>query len=282
MKKILIVIILPLLLFSCNEQESAMEGEIVARVFDDKLYYEDVIKYMPEKFTTEDSTNFMKTYIESWVTKKLVARIAENNVPRDDQEIAELLESYKNSLIIFKYEQNYVEQNLDTNIASTEMEEYYSLRKSDFIMDFNAIKCLFIIIPQSAPDLYKVRNWYRSEKENHVKSLDIYCNQYAFKYDDFDDEWVKLDDILNEMPAKVNDQEMFLRYNHSLEASDSAMTYFLKIYDYKLKNDTTPLIFIEDDIKEIILSKRKTQLIQKLEKSIFQDGISGTDVKIYN
>jgi hypothetical protein len=84
------------------------------------------------------------------------------------------------------------------------------------------------------------------------------------------------------MPAKVNDQEMFLRYNHSVEASDSAMTYFLKIYDYKLKNDTTPLIFIEDDIKEIILSKRKTQLIQKLEKSIFQDGISGTDVKIYN
>jgi hypothetical protein len=42
--------------------------------------------------------------------------------------------------------------------------------------------------------------------------------------------------------------------------------YFLKINQYRIQNDTSPLEFVRDDIQKIILNKRKVTLAKTLEE----------------
>jgi hypothetical protein len=53
------------------------------------------------------------------------------------------------------------------------------------------------------------------------------------------------------------------------------------VRDYKPADSMPPVQFIESDIKNIILNKRKKDLIKNMRQSVLQDAIEHNQVEIF-
>ena len=121
----------------------------------------------------------------------------------------------------------------------------------------------------------------RSSNEADQKQLEDYCYQYAAKFDNFNNNWIYFSEILKAVPVDVNNPENYLRYRKTIETEDGSFTYLVNIKDYKLIGEVAPLEFVSDNIRSIMLNKRKIQLIQKLESNIYNDALNRGNFNIY-
>ncbi|MFH2096679.1 MAG: hypothetical protein ABIJ16_13295, partial [Bacteroidota bacterium] len=227
--------LLVIILASCDNIEQNVNNEFLAKAYDRYLSKSDLYMMIPDCTSPADSAVIAQKMIESWVTRQLLSEKAAENIDDEQNEIDQLVESYRSALLIYRYQQKYIRQKLDTVVTEDQLLEEYPSFAPDFLLEHNAIKALYIKIPNSAPNLWRVRNWYRSDDEDNINKLNLYCSQNADVYTDFDNDWIDFNRILSEIPYKMNDQAAFLRYNKSLETRDSTFTYFLNIEDYKLK-----------------------------------------------
>ena len=83
------------------------------------------------------------------------------------------------------------------------------------------------------------------------------------------------------VPLDIQQPGRFLRYNNNIETSDSLFYYFVHISEYKQEGDTTPLDLIREDIKSLLLNKRKIEFYNNLEKQVYNEGVNRNQFEIY-
>jgi hypothetical protein len=66
-----------------------------------------------------------------------------------------------------------------------------------------------------------------------------------------------------------------------VEVSDSLNSYFLNIKGFKIRNSISPLGFEKENIKNIILNKRKLQLITKMKEDVYNDAANNKQIEIF-
>lgn len=281
MKYLSIYIVLGFLLSSCQSKFDGSDDLPIARVYDKYLTTSRLLEIMPPGLSPVDSLTWVKDYVDKWIRKELIVHKAEQNLSDEEQNLGKQLEDYRTSLLIFKYEQNLIQQKLDTVISNSEIEEYYNANGSNFILNNDIVKTLYIKISKNTPDIWKVRRWYRSERDQDIKDLDAFCYQHAEEYNFFNEDWVQFDEIRQKMPRLYSNNANLLRNRKSIETSDSNYYYFVRLYDYKLAGDVSPLENIEGNIKNIILNKRKIKFTKRLESEIYNDALNRDNFNIY-
>jgi hypothetical protein len=274
-------LVLFFILLSCKNDIRLTEEKPVARVLDKTLTAADLTGIIPEGVSAEDSIQITKNFIEKWVQKQLLLNKAELNLTEDEKDVKKQIENYRSSLLIYKYEQSLLKQKLDTTISNEEMEAYYNQNTSNFLLNRDIVKSIYIKVPRSAPEIYKLRQWYRSDDPESIKSLEAYCFQHAETYDFFNESWVDFSGLLDKIPVQIGNPGNFLRYRQTIEASDSVYNYFVRIYDYALSGDPSPSELVKDDIEKIILNKRKMRLLNELETSIYNDAQNRGQFTLY-
>ncbi len=253
----------------------------IAKVHDKYLYKSDIENLFTNNLSKDDSVVIVRNYINDWVKRQLLLEKAELNLSIDNKEIERQIEDYRSSLLIFKYKQELINQKLDTIVTDQEVEEYYNEYSGNFILNHNIVKVLYLKISKEAPEIEKVRWWYKSNSEENKTRLEDYCYQYATKFDNFNDEWLPFNNLLKELPTNIEDQERFLRYQKYIETEDDLFHYFVKINEYKLKSTIQPLEYAKEKIKSIILNKRKFTFIEELENSVYNDALNHNQFVIY-
>jgi len=246
------------------------------------LFLSDIQHIFPKGVTKEDSTSLAKAYITTWVKTQLLVNKAELNLPQDQLDIDQQLEAYKSSLLIYKYEEQMLKDKLDTVVSNAETEEYFNQNASNFVLDNNIVKALFIKVPKNAPNIDNVKKWYKSDQREEIKKLDSYCYNYAAKFDYFKDSWVSFDIIKTELPKTIENEDEFLRTNRYIEQSDSSCLYFVYIKEKILKGSISPLVYINFKIKDIIINKRKVKFLTDLESKIYNDAQDHSNFNIYD
>lgn len=280
MKNWIIIITILLAFVSCNQKPE--EGKKpIAKIYDKYLYMSDLKRVIPENKTEEDSAQMAKKYIDKWIKKQLLLRKAEENLSDESKDVQKQIEEYKTSLLIYKYHQQLIDQKLDTVIEQEEIEEYYEQNKSNFVLDKELVKALFIKLPSNTPNMEDIKRWYKSDDQEDVSKLQDYCYRYAEKFDDFNDNWIILNNLLNKINHNIDNPDQFLRNNKSLEVEDSESQYLIRIYDYKLKGNTAPVSYVEDKIETLLINKRKYQLLEKLEKDLYNEALNKNEFEIY-
>ena len=58
--------------------------------------------------------------------------------------------------------------------------------------------------------------------------------------------------------------------------------YFVNIKGFKIRNSLSPLGFEKENIKNIILNKRKLQLINKMIEDVYNDAANTNKIEIYS
>jgi hypothetical protein len=281
MKYLIYLSLLAVLLSGCNKEKKTSDKEPIAKIHEKVLYLSDVEEVIPDNKSKEDSSMIAQNYIRSWIKKQLLLKKAENNLAGENKDIEKQIEEYRASLLIYRYQQQLIDQKLDTNVSGEEIQKYYENNTSNFTLDQNLVKVLYIEVPQNSPNISNVKKWISSDEKDNLAKLEDYCYQYAKKFDDFDNNWVIFEELVNRMPTEVKNPQRFLKYNKTLEEKDSLLHYFIKINEYKLKGTPAPISYVENKIKSVILNKRKHRLLEKLEKDLYNEALNRNEFIIY-
>ena len=255
--------------------------EVLAKVYEKHLYLSEVKRLFPSGISAKDSMSILKNYIDKWVKTQLLVQLAELNLSQEQKDVSKQLEDYRSSLLIYKYEEQYIKMKLDTSVSFNAIEAYYAENSQSFKLSSSIVKASYIKMPNASPYVDGVKKIYRSTKEEDLKKLDSYCYQSATKYDFFDDNWVEFKEILKLVPYDVPKPESYLKRYSYIETKDSLFSYFVHIRDYELKGNDAPVEFVSNRIKSIILNKRKIKILSDLQHKIYNDALNKNQLVVY-
>lgn len=258
------------------------EGEKpIARVFEKKLFFSDFSSNIPKQLNAKDSLFFVNSYVEQWIMSELLEHQAENNLEPDEKNIEKEIEEYRKNLLVYRYETELVKQKLDTSVSPQEIEEYYNQHSANFMLKDNIVKVTYVKAGIKAPTPEKVRKWYVSSDPKDLDNLKKYCVQYADNFFLDGNTWLLLDDVMKEIPLRDFNPELLLRTTRRIEMSDSLYNYYLFIRDFKIKNMPSPLSFETDNIRQVIINKRKLQLIEEMKQSVYAQAKESGNFEVY-
>lgn len=280
--------ILPVLfltgLTGCQLFESKEDDQLIAECYGNYLYRHDLEGIVQPGTSTNDSIAAVKQFVDNWIRQQIMLEQAENNLSDEQKDFTDQIEQYRKSLIIYAYESELIRQKLDTNITQTQIEEFYNNNQQNFMLLENIIRVKYIKIPavSSKPDLLKkAEKLLRSGKpDDQEKLLDLCQNSLLTCYTD-DETWIRFDDLLRDVPIKSDDPEGFLRGRTYYQASDSLYTYLVLFKEVKTKEGVSPLSFEAEKIKEMILNRRKIELMDKMQEQVFQEALNENKFTIY-
>lgn len=255
--------------------------ESVARVHDRYLYRSEIADLITPGTTLEDSSILVNSYIRNWIKKQLILHRAEQNLDEEKKDVEQQLIEYRNSLITYIYESELIRQKLDTVVTDEEIEKYYNDNQRNFELRDNIIKVLYLKVKKTAPKIRKVKEWYKSSSAKDRKQLEEYCYQYASDFHLDDETWLLFDELLKKVPIKTYDKEAFLKNNRFIEIEDSSDLYLVNIRDMKIRESMSPLSFVKDDIRVLIINKRKLDLIREMEQSTYDEALKKNEFEIY-
>jgi hypothetical protein len=273
-----------LFIFSCKtEKETDINAnqKPIVRVFEKSLYASDINEILPKKSTPKDSAIFVKSYIQQWITNELILHQAESNLPDDEKNIQKEIDEYRKNLLVYRYETELVKQKLDTAVNMQEIENYYNSHAQNFMLKENIVKVSYVKINKKTPNADKVKKWYTSKEIKDQDNLKKYCIQYADNFFLDDNTWLLLDDVMKEIPLRDYNPELLLKTSRQIELSDSTFTYYLNIKDFKIKNNPSPLSFEKENIRQIILNKRKLSLIEQMKQSVYSQAKENNNFEVY-
>lgn len=272
---------LPLFLVACDYFRRPDVKEPIARVRDSYLFKEDIEGLVPSTSSPEDSASLVTRFIDNWVKQELIVQQAELNLSADiEEQIEKDVKNYRNSKVIYLYEKELIRQKLDTGVSRNEIENYYQTNKSNFELKDYIIKGLYIRLELNTPDIKKAIKWIRSDEEDDRLDLEDYCHKYAVKYQLNPNKWIYFEDVSKEMNLEVSDVVEFLSDNKIVEKEDSSYLHLLKINDYVMKDSISPLEMELENIKKVILNKRKIDLVKKMRNDIYQNALNRGYVEI--
>lgn len=267
----------------CNlfKKDSQEGKDAVAKIYSYYLYRDDLQGVVPAGVSLKDSISIVKNYIDNWMRQKAVLHKAENNLNDEKKNVEKQLEEYRNSLVIYTYETELINQKLDTTISEEEIERFYKNNQNNFQLKDNIIKVIYLKLNKKSPKLNKAREWYKSSSKKDRDNLKEYCRQYALNYYLDDSVWLLFDDLLKEIPIKTYDKEQFLQNNRLIEIEDSVNVYLVNIKGFMVKNSLSPLSFERNNIRNMIINERKLKLISEMEQQAFESARKNGDAEVY-
>jgi len=279
LKKILFIIVV--IYFSSCGSSGKKEDGAVARVYDEYLYKSDLIGLIPSHTSSKDSISIVQEFINNWIKQKLVTHNAENNLSSKQQDFDKQLEDYKNSLIVYTYEKEFIKQKLDTTVSDKEIKIYYDSNKNEFLLKDNIVKVWYVKMPVKSANSATVKNLYKLETPAAKSALEDYCKKYAVNSYLDDSTWLYFNDLLKEIPIKTYNQEDYLKFHRYIEMDDSLYSYYVNIKGFQIKESISPISFEKENVKKIILNKRKLKLIEDMQDNVFKDALKNNDFEIF-
>jgi len=261
-----------------------LDGEnriAVARVNTTYIYKDELDGIVSPGTTKEDSAKLIEAYVNSWVRKQLLIQEAARKMNINEAEVERKVLDYRYSIIAYEYQAYYVDQHLDTLVNNSEIETYYNDNIDNFMLKQNIVQGTFIKVPKNAPRTEKLKDLIFSNGEKEDKELKSYCLSFSAAYHISDSTWMVFDELVRNSPlAEFPNKIQFLKSNPYYETSDDAYLYFLKIDQYRISDNVSPLEFVKDDIRNIILTKRKVELAKRLEDEVYNSALDQNEFEI--
>ena len=271
-------------LLSCGlfDENKDANTKPVARVHNVYLYQKDLLGITEGVKNPKDSTDIAQRYIDSWIKKQLLVHEAENNMDIDMNDIDKRVQEYKYQLLIYSHQRNFMEKNLDTLVTQDQIQAYYKENQRNFELKQNIIKGILLKVPKTATKLDELRGWLRSNSEDASEQVKSYAYSFADMRTISDTTWIDFEEIIAGTPLVNNPNRIqLLGKNKNLEVADEDFFYFLKILDYKIADQISPLVYLRNQIIDIILNKRKIDLQDRYEDEIINKAEKEKSIEIF-
>ena len=272
------LILIAILLSSCNELTSIKNDKLVSRVGENYLYESEI----PDFSLYEDSLIRKKVFIDSWAREKILFDLSLVNLDQKSIiNLDELIERYKRELYINSYKDILINSMVDSIISDSEIDEYYDKNLNKFKLNEDLIKFRFVKIPLDNINLNKIRNGLIRYSSFDMELIDSLSFQLA-SYNLNDSLWISKRDFFNQVDfVNYENQKKYVKKGQLISKRDSMYVNLLFIDDILQANSVAPRSYLTDRIKSTIYNNRKILLIKELNKEIINDAIKSKKYLLY-
>ncbi|MBW6490027.1 MAG: hypothetical protein K0B15_02420 [Lentimicrobium sp.] len=268
---------------SCSLIDKKNNDELLAVAYDEFLYRSELEGIVPKGVPATDSLEIVRQYIDNWIKQQVLIKHAESNLKADQKDFGKQLETFRNSLIIYAFESELIRQKLDTVVSEIEIQEFYEANMSNFHLNENLVRVSYVKIPEAdktSPQARKARQLLLSDNAEDQVNLIEFCDKSMFSCRPDDENWISFSDFITELSLEIDDQENFLKKRSFFESNDSLFTYLIKITDFKTREDISPVSLVKWKIINLILNRRKSELIKRMQEDIFNEAMKNKKVEI--
>ena len=275
-------ILLITLLVSCDFFKETDDRIPLARVDENYLYLEDIEGIIVKGTPTNDSLQIVNSFINRWATQQLLLGGAERNLSEEKQtDFNKLIEQYKNDLYTKAYLEALVKKSIDTSVSISQAKAVYEANQETFKLNEELVKFRYITIPQNAINEDDIKERFRRFDNHDKRFLDSISVQFK-SYSLNDSIWVKASQITEKITVlNSENKKELLKKSNFVQLKDSLDLYLMQIKDVLSQNDLAPLEYVKPTIKQIVINKRKLELIKQLEKDITKDAIKNKQFEVY-
>lgn len=282
MRHIFGIVLLIFFFTSCNYFKPEAKPQAVARVNDVYLYKDDLKDLVPKGTSKNDSIAIVRNYIDRWASQILLIKVAEVNLNKDKKaEFEDLIKQYKIDLYTKAYLEEVVKQSVDTVVSAEELKKYYDENKENFRTNGTLVRLRYINLLKDNPKYETIK----SKFFDYRKSDKAFWETYALQFKSFamnDSVWVEMNQIYAKLPfINPDNRDEFMVPGNTIQRQDSLDVYLVKISNVIDKNQIAPFEYLKTTLKEVLLNKRKLELIKKFEKEITDDAIKDEKYEVY-
>lgn len=266
--------ILLLFIISCNYNLKNNDG-YVARVGDEFLSVEEIQELVPKNLNKQDSIRIVNNVIEEWATSKLLIQNAIINLTEiEKSQIDNKSEKYRENLIISEYRNKISNNNPDTSASKDEIELFFSENSKNFKLFEEIIKGRYVKLNKKTFNINEIKRRFRRFNQSDKSFFDSISIQLLNYYLN-DSIWINKKLFFNKIPSLEYDQSLRISKNNLFYVQeDSLALYLIKINNYKKADDYAPLEYIYNRIKEVIVSKKRIDYLNKIDKELIGDAIT--------
>ena len=275
------LVLLLLALVGCGDLMKQSERMVVAECYGVKLYADELQDILPPDLSRMDSLTQASAYIDSWIHRQILIHQAEINLPPEELDFSKQLQDYRNSLVIYAYETQLIEQYLDTVVSDGEIEAYYEEHKENFQLRSTMVRAAYVVLDENCKHLKEFRKLMSNRDMLDLAQLDVLAQQDAVTVFLDVDEWVRLEDLLAKVPLEIYNSESFLRRNRFVSFEEDDLTYMVRFEDYLLEKSVSPLEIEREGIKDILLLKRKKELLSQMSGDLYEKAKKEKMFEIY-
>ena len=258
-----------LLLVGCDYFQKSSKEVVLAECYGKYLFESDLQGVVPEGASIMDSIQLVNTFIDSWIRRQVLIHQAENNLDKEQLDLKKQMEEYRNSLVIYAYESQLIEQKLDTIVSEDEIAEYYDQNKENFQLRNTMVRVAYVILESDCKQRADFQKLMSDPDTLLLQNIDVQATYYAVKSFLDVDQWVRLDELTNIIPIQIFNAESFLKRNKFVCFDMNDYTYMVRFVDYLLEESISPIEMERDNIKSVILARRKQALIEKMRTAIY-------------
>ena len=282
MRRFVVFIILMLALCSCRAVSSIVhDDQVVAKVGKDKLYKSELEGMIPALISAEDSTRLAEQYIRSWATDRLYLQVAEQQLSKSELDVSEELERYRISLVRYRYEQLYLNTRLDTLITDEQVKEYYNSHNEDFLLSRPLLKVRFVDVMRDSPNKDEILKMMTSDKYDDVEYADSLAMTSTLRYFDNSDTWMDARDLARAFGVDYEYMLGKMRNNMIIIEPEGRNDILAAYVCDIISGGIAPLDYCTPAIRDIIMSNRKRELLESLERDLLESALGNKQFVIY-
>jgi hypothetical protein len=174
-----------------------------------------------------------------------------------------------------------VDNTVDTVVSQDELKKYYDENKENFKTNGTLVRLRYIKLSKDNPRFATISSKFFDYNKKDKKFWDTYALQFkSFALND--SVWVDMSQVYAKLPViNPENRDELIRAGKKIQIQDKQDTYLIKITNVIDRNQISPFEYSKPTLKEVILNKRKLELIKKFEKDITNDAIKNNDYEIY-
>ena len=278
MRKGIVVILCVALFCGCAKFEQKRLSGVAVEYNGATVTYAD-LDALTHGLSSEDSARVADSYIQQWATSLIVY---DRSKEIKSREIDEMVENYRRSLCQHEWERKQIAQKMPMLIEDSLVLEFYEQNKQHFILDRAILRGLLLIMPVGAPNIEKLKDMVEvPHEEENIEWVEKYAYQYAVGYELFLDDWKTVEQIAVYMPYSQDELSKQIKQKKQILAQDSLNVYLLQVTDFCGKGEYKPLEYVQDEIKELILSQRQVEFIRLLREDLYEKAVQQGKLKRY-
>ena len=254
---------------------------VLAELGNKRLHLEDVKNQIPKsgELSSVDSALFVDRLIRTWAKNELLVAAAEFNLDEEMRSFEDLVKRYRNDLLKHAYIDQYVRENLDTSVTQEELLQYYNTNLDNFELKESIIQAKYTAVPLNAQKTDQAIRWFKRRiiEDKYYDWIEVFATkQSAYN----DSSWVPLDEFLSEIPLETSNPYTYLNRTKRFTCEDTLMVYFVEVNELRIANSYSPLEYVKNRIRKMILNKRRITLIERIEENIISNAIEKGDLLI--
>jgi hypothetical protein len=264
-------IVLPALM-SCRAISNFLhDDEVVASAGSEKLYRSDLDAVIPKGISPEDSASLAMRYINTWASDIVYVAVAEQQLSKSDRDVSAELEDYRKSLLKYRYEQLYVNERLDTAVTDENIEDYYNRHQEKFVLGRPLVKARYLRIHTDSPGLEPIRKKMGSSEVDDLVEADSLAFSAAMKFSTWNNDWIDVTVLSREFGMPYESMMALMKDGWIRQDDTLGVTSLAYVPEVMRKGEVAPVGYCAPQIRDIIISTRKQNLISVLEQDLLND-----------